>query len=122
MSEHQVTLPWPPKELNPNRKTHWGTKSKIARKYRSNCFWICHAEGLKAPKTDGKVHVLIDFYPPDKRRRDQDNAIASIKQLLDAVSSYIKVDDSRFVLHPSFHDEIAGEVRLKLTAGPEVLK
>ena len=36
--------------------------------------------------------------PPDKRRRDMDNMLASIKAALDGVSAVIGVDDSKWRL------------------------
>ncbi len=123
MSEHQVTLPWPPKELNPNQsqKIHWAKKNRIAQDYKAACWWACRAANFEAPKTDGRIFVWIDFYPPDRRRRDEDNAIAAMKHGLDGVAKAIGVDDSRFKLQPHFHDQIGGMVKIRLTAGPEVL-
>lgn len=121
MSEYQVTLPWPPKELNPNQKPHWAKKNDIAKKYKAACGWACKEAKLKAPETDGKIFVWIDFYPPDRRRRDEDNAISAMKHGLDGVAKAIGVDDSRFKLMPYFHEQIGGMVKIRLTAVPEVL-
>lgn len=120
MSMHnEVTLPWPPKELSPNQKPHWAKKNKVAQEYKAACGWACKAAKLKAPDTDGKIFVWIDFYPPDRRRRDEDNAIAAMKHGLDGVAKAIGVDDSRFKLVPFFHEQIAGMVKIRLTAGPQ---
>lgn len=72
-----------------------------------------------APDTEGKIFVWIDFYPPDRRRRDEDNAIAAMKHGLDGVANAIGVDDSRFKLVPYFHEQIGGMVKIRLTAGPQ---
>ena len=122
MPEYQVTLPWPPSELNPNQsqKIHWAKKNRIAQDYKAACWWLCKSAKLKAPSTDGKIHVWLDFYPPDRRRRDEDNAIASMKHGLDGVAKAIGVDDSRFKLMHEFHEQIGGMVKIRLTAGPEV--
>jgi crossover junction endodeoxyribonuclease RusA len=123
MSEPQVTLPWPPKELNPNQsqKIHWAKKNRIAQGYKVACWWACVAAKFEAPNTDGRIYVWLDFYPPDRRRRDEDNAIAAMKHGLDGVAKAIGVDDSRFKLQPFFHEQIGGMVKIRLTAGPEVL-
>ena len=46
---------------------------------------------------DGDVHLWVDFYPPDKRRRDDDNVIAAFKAgrdgLADACVLMIRVFD-----------------------------
>ena len=36
------------------------------------------------------------FHPPDKRRRDLDNMLASAKQGIDAISAAIGLDDYHF--------------------------
>ena len=51
------------------------------------------------------VDVKVTFEQPDNRRRDQDNMIAAIKPLLDAVSAYVGVDDSKFRLTFEFPEE-----------------
>ena len=121
MSENQVTLPWPPKELNPNQKLHWAKKNSVAKKYKAACEWACKEAKITAPETEGRIYVWIDFYPPDRRRRDEDNAIAAIKHGLDGVAQAIGVDDSRFRLLSKFHDQIGGMVKIRLTAGQGVL-
>ena len=73
-----VVLPWPPKELNPNKRLHWSTKRKHVAKYRAMCFALAREAGI-AVDWDGDVHLWVDFYPPDKRRRDDDNVIAAFK-------------------------------------------
>lgn len=40
--------------------------------------------------------LCLDFYPPDKRRRDVDNLLASLKSALDGICDAWGIDDSRF--------------------------
>lgn len=40
----------------------------------------------------------MDFLPPDRRRRDMDNLLASCKGLLDGIADALGVDDSRFAI------------------------
>ena len=47
----------------------------------------------------GKREFRINFAPPDKRRRDLDNIIASLKSCQDALSDAAMVDDSQFKMH-----------------------
>ncbi len=42
--------------------------------------------------------LIIIFHPPNKRRADLDNMLASFKQGIDAIAGYLKVDDSIFEL------------------------
>lgn len=46
---------------------------------------------------DGEIHLTIVFHPPDNRRRDLDNLLASIKAGLDALAISWGVDDTRFI-------------------------
>ena len=88
----KVTLPWPDKRLNPNARLHWRNKARINAKAREGAFWLS-MEQMQCPfdiKPDG---VVITFYPPDKRVRDKDNMISSIKGAKDGVADAIKWDD-----------------------------
>jgi crossover junction endodeoxyribonuclease RusA len=88
-------LPWPSKDLSPNARVHWSKKSKAAKAYRAACHILCRASGIKAPA--GRLLVALEFIPPDKRRRDLDNLLASTKNALDGIADALGVDDSRFV-------------------------
>lgn len=72
----RLTLPYPPKELNPNQKVHWAVKAKHAKLCRSIAKGI--AIQYKGDVPIGDLVLDLNFYPPDNRRRDDDNAIASI--------------------------------------------
>ena len=81
------------------------------------CFTLAH-EAKAAVNWDGDVHLWIDFYPPDKRARDQDNMLAAFKAGFDGLADALKVNDKRFRLHPYVKDEIGGMVRVTITDGP----
>jgi crossover junction endodeoxyribonuclease RusA len=44
------------------------------------------------------LRVMLKVYPPDQRRRDWDNVIASLKSGLDGIADALAIDDSRFRL------------------------
>ena len=91
-----LVLPWPPSELNPNRKRgHWAKSHSIAKAYKDDCRWSCKEQGIKAISAE-RVHVTYYFYPPDRRPRDLDNIIASLKSAQDAVAAHIGVDDAKW--------------------------
>jgi crossover junction endodeoxyribonuclease RusA len=90
----QIELPWPPKELSPNARLHWAKKSKAVKLYRSSCGWIAKQNVPNIPA--GNMAVKITFYPPDSRRRDRDNTIASFKAGQDGIADGWGVDDVRF--------------------------
>lgn len=64
---------------------------------------------------DGKIDVHIVFYPPDKRRRDQDGMLSSCKAYLDGIADGLEVNDSRFRLHLDVGDVVkGGQVRVSV--------
>lgn len=109
-----LTLPWPPRELSPNGRVHWAKKSKAAKQYRMTCRLLCMAAGLVAPA--GAVRLLIEFVPPDARRRDDDNCLAAFKAGRDGLADALGIDDSRFVTQLRLSDDTVkgGAVRVRI--------
>jgi crossover junction endodeoxyribonuclease RusA len=108
-----IELPWPPKELTPNakRRKHWTAYRKPAADYRQDCAWLCRAWllnnklGLRARE----LRVAgITFYPPDRRRRDDDGMIGAFKAGRDGVADALGVDDHTFRPTYSFAEPIRG--------------
>ena len=116
---HKVTLPWPPRELSPNARVHWRKKSPITKAYKHACWALCKEAGMIAPASEGRLHLWLDFFPPDRRHRDDDNMIASFKAGRDGLALALGIDDKRFVCHPFVSEQIGGMVKVKITAGPE---
>lgn len=112
----KITLPWPPKELSPNARIHWAKKAKASRAYRNECFMLARVAGIEA-KWDGPIHLWVTFYPPDRRRRDDDNVYASFKAGRDALAEAMGIDDNRFRYRPFLHDKVrtGGEVVISIT-------
>jgi crossover junction endodeoxyribonuclease RusA len=111
-----VVLPWPHKDLSPNARVHWREKRRRHRSYRHTCSWECVDQGIR--KIDAQViKATIIFSPPDSRRRDIDNMIASVKAAIDAVAEAIGVDDSRWQIEPRRGVPVkGGNVRIVLEA------
>ncbi len=129
----EIALPWPNRSLNPNSRGHWSKKAKAAEMYRYTCKMIS-LETIQAGKWDlqplrdlvtagGQLHVDLDFYPPNRRARDDDNIIAAFKSGRDGLADALGIDDCHFRIHPFLHrDEVVnlGEVRVVVTGkGPE---
>lgn len=116
-----LVFPFPPRELSPNGRCHWAKKARVAKDYRATAYILCRKAAIALPETTGKLHLWIDFYPPDKRVRDADNLLASGKSLIDGLAEYYRVNDSRFIFHPWLKDEVIkdGCVKVRITAGPE---
>jgi crossover junction endodeoxyribonuclease RusA len=93
----RVNLPWPHKDLSPNARIHWKAKHRRRHAYRHTCSWACVEQKVRRIDAES-VSATILFYPPDARRRDVDNMLASVKAGIDAVAEAIGVDDSKWDL------------------------
>ncbi len=111
-----VTLPWPPKELSPNARLHWAALSRVKKQYRA----ACHAQAYMAGIRPGdlgpakKAAVSLTFYPPDRRARDQDNMMASMKAGLDGLADALGLDDRNFRVTFDVADAIGGMVKVAI--------
>ena len=114
----ELTLPWPPKALSPNARTHWRAKSPITKAYKQACWALCKESGMVAPDSP-RIALWLDFYPPDRRARDDDNMIASFKAGRDGLALALGIDDKRFVLRPFVQDKIGGFIKVRLTGFQE---
>lgn len=105
-----ITLPWPPSKLNPNVRQHWTSLARHKRRYRDACRLTALSQGAKKIESD-RLTVTLMFVPPDRRRRDLDNCIASMKAGLDGLADALGVDDNRWRLVCKMADgEIGGFV------------
>ena len=117
----QLVLPWPSRDLHPNARVHWGRKSKAAKAAKREANVLAAAAGWhRETLPDGPLHVWIDGYPTDRRRRDADGLLSSLKPALDGIALALGVDDRRFVPHPWVKDEVrkGGQVVVRITGGP----
>ena len=89
MKSITITIPIPAKELSPNWRGHWATKarrkaeSREAASWRSKTFLAVNAE--RQPRWE-RASARVTFHWPDKRRRDPDNAMASLKATWDGIA------------------------------------
>jgi crossover junction endodeoxyribonuclease RusA len=93
-----VTLGWPSRALSPNARSHWATLARAKKAAREEG-WIAtrYHDGRISVPADASVCIQVTFIPPNARRRDLDNCIASIKPHLDGISDAIGIDDSRWI-------------------------
>jgi crossover junction endodeoxyribonuclease RusA len=77
---------------------HWSRKAKDASHARQVAAWIIRGAGIRPGDYDipGNLKVTWIFQAPDKRRRDDDNLIASVKAFRDGIADALGIDDSRF--------------------------
>lgn len=88
-----IQLPWPP-TVNHYYTVARGRKilSAKGRKYKSDCQWLLASQ--KPDKARGSsVSVTIHAHPPDKRKRDLDNLLKPVLDIL--TESQLIEDDSQ---------------------------
>jgi crossover junction endodeoxyribonuclease RusA len=115
----RIELPWPAKELNPNRRG-WGKgamhrHARIAKGAKElahwtamEAGWFCCVPAFKNIAFDTPLLITITFCPPDKRHRDLDNAIASFKASQDGIADALGIDDSKWVPFYRWGDVVKG--------------
>ncbi len=116
----ELVLPWPSRDLHPNARVHWARKAKAVKAARQQADILALAAGWQHVSwPDGPLHVWIDGYPADRRRRDADGLLSSMKAALDGIADAIGVDDRVFIPHPFVSDTVVkgGEVRITITTG-----
>ena len=101
-----VTLSLPVRALSPNARTHWAVKAKAVQAYRGEAKLLARVAiseaGLDVPPGWGdEIMVRTTFWFRVNRRRDRDNAQASLTAALDGIAEAMGVDDSRFVMAPA---------------------
>ena len=103
-----LELPWPDRRLSPNARVHW-TKMHLAKNCaRIATSWICVAQNVPRNIPALRVVASYVFLPPDKRQRDLDNVIASMKAAQDGIAIHIGIDDSKWVCAYEFGEPVKG--------------
>lgn len=95
----QVRLPWPSAALSPNARLHWAPKAKATRTDRIHTAWLVKEQCRSKPAW-AKASIGMTFCPPNRRRRDLDNLIASSKAVFDGIADALGLDDQHFI--PTF--------------------
>lgn len=108
-------LAWPPMALNPNARVHFMKLAAAKKSYREDCAWQAHNQGARRIEAE-KLKLRITFVPPDRRHRDLDNMLASIKSGLDGIADVLGVNDRNWTLEISRADHIGGMVRVEVVS------
>ena len=93
-----VELPFPPKELFPNRMHGhaWAKLYKLKGESRETGFYLTKQEKRGWSWKGGNIKLKLMFVMPDKRNRDIDNCLAASKSLLDGMADALQVNDKFF--------------------------
>lgn len=94
MSLTLISLPWPAKALSPNfrSRSHWPRTNAIAA--HRKLAWGATLQAMGCAAT-GEL-LAVTFNPPDRRKRDDDNMIASAKAYRDGIADALGCDDHNF--------------------------
>ncbi|WP_205690329.1 endonuclease [Comamonas serinivorans] len=107
-------LPWPPKELSPNARSHWAVLARAKKAYRAACATQARAQGVRRQEA-ARLHLSLVFYPPSRRAFDLDNALARMKSGLDGLADVLGVDDRHWSLSIAGADQVGGYVKVEVT-------
>lgn len=110
----ELILPWPPAACSPNARGHWSKKSRAAKGYRAACHLLARQARITAPA--GEALLMLEFVPPDRRRRDDDNLLAMFKAGRDGLAEALGIDDNVFTTQIRVSKETikGGAVRVRI--------
>lgn len=98
----EITYPWPDRDLHPNARVHWAVRSKAAASAREQAALMLKATRqhftVRLPP-DGPLELWLDFFPPNRRKHDDDGLVAAFKPWRDGLADALGIDDARFQLH-----------------------
>ncbi len=98
----EVCLQWPDSRLSPNGRAFRLEKNNIAQDHKLHAITKTVAAmkeaGIKRNDVRPKGMLLVQLVvlPPSKRRRDEDNLLATCKAYLDGIAFGLKVNDCNF--------------------------
>ena len=99
----RITLPWPHRDLWPNRlrrQGHWGRRASLSQMARLEGNYACRAAHLahRCFADAEQLHVTLTFRPPSRRRFDDDGAIGAMKAYRDGAATYLGCDDAKWTV------------------------
>ena len=85
----------PPREFSRNSREHWSVLNRVKDQVVSDIAGLLLETGWKPGIPWTKGHVTVEFVLPDRKRRDHDNLVTSMKPLYDALvtNGVLKDDD-----------------------------
>ncbi|RVH21459.1 endonuclease [Sinorhizobium meliloti] len=95
MTSAEIFLPWPDRDLSPNARVHWAALHRAKHRAKTEAFWLTKEAGIGKIEADS-LSVRYVIFPPDRRVRDKDNVIGSLKSAQDGIAEAIGIDDSKW--------------------------
>lgn len=84
-------LPWSTPPISLNDRGHWRARAKKVKDVRADAKILAMAAHL--PRNLSHVTVQLVYQPRDRRRRDADNLVGTLKAICDGLVDYGMVDD-----------------------------
>jgi crossover junction endodeoxyribonuclease RusA len=114
----ELVLPWTSPPLSLNHRRHWRAAAKLTRSIRDTTHVLARQAGIGQHE---RVQVALHYRPRDRRVRDSENPIPTLKACCDGlVDAGVVVDDDPArmvkdmpVIHPA-----ASPARLWLVVTP----
>lgn len=97
MQRLRIVLPLPNRVLSPNARPHHMAKARAVKAYRwaARITAMSEWDSTRDPLVEAEIVCVFHF--KDKRRRDRDNLLASMKSAFDGIADAgIVSDDSSF--------------------------
>ncbi len=114
----ELVLGWPPSQLSPNARLHWGKLARAKKSYRQACHTVAKEQLKKIEAVDLPDDMVLEmtFVPPDKRNYDRDNLTARMKAGIDGLADALRIDDKRFttVIATMDTEMLGGFVRIRI--------
>ncbi len=86
-----ICLPYPSSALSPNSRGGWYTSAAFRREARQTGF--VQAQETAVDLSGKPLEAIVTFHPPDRKRRDLDNAYSMCKPYQDGIFQAINADD-----------------------------
>jgi crossover junction endodeoxyribonuclease RusA len=100
-----VVLPLPARNLSPNSRVCWQAKARSVKAYRLFSFSLAQ----RYPRRWKSAEAEATFYFADRRRRDRDNLLASLKAAFDGIAAAGVVEDDADLTHLPVRIEVDRE-------------
>lgn len=94
-----ITLPLPPRELHPNARVHFMARAKQTKSYRFHAAVVVRQTRVGVAERWKTATVQATFYFKDKRRRDKDGMLSSLKASFDGLADAGLIADDSGLTH-----------------------
>lgn len=91
-------FPWPDPALSPNARKHFQEKARHLKAARTEAFYLAlerRQEWLYVMPPGIELETRLVFSPPDRKKRDIDNLLSSMKGFLDGIFDALDANDSQ---------------------------